>query len=472
MTDDRRPRILVVDDSAVVRRALCSLLTEGGYEPCPAASGEEAFDLCLREAYDIVLTDITMGTLSGVQLCRLLRSDPATAEVPVLLLTAADDPRSRFWGRNAGADGYLAKESVTSDLLPELGRLLKGRAARIAPPRPGRRIDPLSRLSQVLDNLLFRAVVATEARDLVNHVDDRDTFNRAVIDLACDIADYSYLVLRLDGPLGPTVTVHVRGTWPADGEDPSAAFATLGLDGIGSEQITVVRHPKSRPATSVRFGESSTVPLTVAGEQLGSLTVHSGTKRLGGGDIETVAQLAAELGIVVKSLFLMEQTRLLALTDSLTGLANRRHTSETLAQEIQRRERYKPELAVMMCDIDHFKAVNDAFGHNTGDEVLRRISATLQLEARRVDLVGRWGGEEFLLILPSTDREGARILAERIRHRVDHSPPIPNGPERITLSIGVATHGLGETPEELVARADEALYAAKRQGRNRVIVAD
>lgn len=105
-------RILVVDDSAVVRRTVHRHLAGRGYMVQTAASGEEAFDVCLREPFDLLVSDVTMGTLSGMQLCRLLRSDPATADMPIILLTAAGDPRSRFWGRHAGADEYLPKESI------------------------------------------------------------------------------------------------------------------------------------------------------------------------------------------------------------------------------------------------------------------------------------------------------------------------------------------------------------------------
>ena len=123
--EESPPLILVVDDSPTFRRAIGSMLSKAGYRVETASSGEEAFERGFKERYAAVVSDITMGALSGVQLCRLFRSDPATKDMPVVLLTAADDPRSRFWGRNAGAAAYVAKERARQDLVPEVERVLR-----------------------------------------------------------------------------------------------------------------------------------------------------------------------------------------------------------------------------------------------------------------------------------------------------------------------------------------------------------
>jgi two-component system cell cycle response regulator len=149
---------------------------------------------------------------------------------------------------------------------------------------------------------------------------------------------------------------------------------------------------------------------------------------------------------------------------------------ERLTEELERARRYSLDLALLIVDLDHFKTVNDSYGHLVGDEVLRGVSAMLQREARAVDVVARYGGEEFVVILPETAAEGAIALAERIRERVCNSPPIPGGEYgwlRVTVSIGVATvpTSHANSPEELISLADQALYRAKAGGRNRVCVA-
>lgn len=165
--------------------------------------------------------------------------------------------------------------------------------------------------------------------------------------------------------------------------------------------------------------------------------------------------------------------REMAVTDELTGLRNRRHIQHRLDEELSRAARNRRSLSIAMFDVDHFKEVNDARGHDAGDEVLRSVAAMALRAVRASDLVARYGGEEFLVVLPETDAEGARVIAERLRTwieamRVD----VPAGRVAVTASFGVATHrpDAPATPDgsALVRRADEALYRAKADGRNRV----
>jgi diguanylate cyclase (GGDEF)-like protein len=160
----------------------------------------------------------------------------------------------------------------------------------------------------------------------------------------------------------------------------------------------------------------------------------------------------------------------LSITDALTGLRNRRFLEEVLRVEVLRAMRYRTPLAVLMIDVDHFKRVNDAHGHPVGDDVLRQTGHTLAGVMRGTDVAGRWGGEEFLAVLLHEDLDGAGILAERLRTRVEAlACRGANGRGfSVTVSVGVAAFEHGETAESLVQRADAALYEAKGAGRNRV----
>jgi diguanylate cyclase (GGDEF)-like protein len=157
----------------------------------------------------------------------------------------------------------------------------------------------------------------------------------------------------------------------------------------------------------------------------------------------------------------------LARTDALTGLANRRTLDEAFQREIARAERLGECLSVIIGDLDHFKSINDQYGHVTGDQVLARAAAVFGSQLRPYDLAARYGGEEFVLLLPGTSTDGAIAIAERIRKEVAEIK-VPSCPRQITVSLGVASWMTGEAPEELVARADAALYNAKSTGRNRV----
>lgn len=157
----------------------------------------------------------------------------------------------------------------------------------------------------------------------------------------------------------------------------------------------------------------------------------------------------------------------LSVTDTLTGLFNRRHLTERLHEEIRRARRHDHRFSVLMADIDHFKEFNDSYGHQAGDQVLARLGEILREATREIDYAARYGGEEFLVLMPETELEGAVAVAERIRARLA-SEPIAGG--RVTVSVGVAAFPAhGESPEGLIASADAALYAAKRAGRNRVV---
>jgi diguanylate cyclase (GGDEF)-like protein len=162
-----------------------------------------------------------------------------------------------------------------------------------------------------------------------------------------------------------------------------------------------------------------------------------------------------------------EKVEKLARTDSLTGLANRRTLHEAMQREIARAGRLGEHLSLVMADLDHFKSINDQYGHTTGDHVLAGAAAVFGSNLRPYDLAARYGGEEFVLLLPATSTEGALVVAERMRKTLADIT-IPDCPQQITMSLGVATWMPGETPEQFVARADAALYRAKNAGRNRV----
>lgn len=456
-------RILVVDDSQTVRRALSAVLEKAGYIVETADCGEAAFEACMSRPYDLVITDVTMGALSGVQLCRLLRSDPVTEATPIVMLTAANDRRSRFWGAKAGADAYLGKESMGTKLLPTVQDLLGEAAPRLQTGtfRLRTTMRPLERLSKVLDQHLFDAVVSSEVRRLVDDADDRETFARAFCQLTGTIARYAYLALELDGPDGQTYTVHARGRFPRE-----VSERALGWLGISNTETAQLIHEGPIWDGAIDSGVAAHFPITAGSERLGMLQAFGGSRRLGGEDYRTLQLVAREIALPIKTLFLVERTRILALTDGLTGLANRRRCTHQLAHETARALRQKSAFSVAICDIDHFKRINDEIGHNEGDRVLREVAQTLAESVRTIDMVGRWGGEEFIALLPNAATQGGRIVAERMRRSIADCVDSLGRP--VTVSIGVAAYREGESAEQLVARADEALYRAKNRGRNRV----
>jgi diguanylate cyclase (GGDEF)-like protein len=210
------------------------------------------------------------------------------------------------------------------------------------------------------------------------------------------------------------------------------------------------------------------LPLAAGRESFGTLFLFG--RRFEREAVETANSLVAQAVTALDNAKLHRIVEQQALVDGLTGLSNRRHTEDRLDSELARAERFGGPLSIVVADLDDFKAVNDVHGHPVGDTVLREFARVLARTVRDADVAGRWGGEEFMLVLPGTDAAGAALLAERIRaHVAEGSLLTPEGvPVRVTASFGVAAYEPGRSLETLVATADLALYEAKRGGKNRI----
>jgi diguanylate cyclase (GGDEF)-like protein len=209
------------------------------------------------------------------------------------------------------------------------------------------------------------------------------------------------------------------------------------------------------------------VPLAVRGESFGTLVLTG--LSFSDHDREVAQSLASHAVTALENARLHEIVKRQALLDSLTGMPNRRQCETALATELSRAKRFGGPLAFVLADLDEFKTVNDRHGHVAGDRVLREFSDILRELVREADVAARWGGEEFALVLPNTDAQGAAVLVERIRSTLEHRTIGIDGHSiGITASFGVAVYPDEESAEELIEAADKALYVAKRAGKNRV----
>jgi two-component system cell cycle response regulator len=214
------------------------------------------------------------------------------------------------------------------------------------------------------------------------------------------------------------------------------------------------------------------LPLLVKDEVLGTFTVAARRPGAFASDRrEMLGVVANQVAISLQNGRMVQSLEEQATTDGLTGLVNHRTFQERFSAMLGRADRHKFRVSILLTDIDHFKKVNDTYGHPTGDAVLKRVAAILKASARKIDIVARYGGEEFALVLEGTDRAGARQLAERIREEVAaQNYESSKGPFKATLSLGVAVYpDDGKAKQEVIACADKALYAAKHGGRNRTV---
>jgi two-component system, cell cycle response regulator len=454
-------RVLLVDDSGAVRGVIASRLRDQGYEVEEAADGVAGAELALEHPPDVVVTDLWMPGLSGVQVCRLLRSEPLTQNIPVILVTGESDRRSRFWARTAGAAAYVAKTDSQALLnaLDALGPLPP--RAPPGPPNQKRRGSIHERLSARLDAALFESVVAGEVRSLAQSDGDAELVFSGLVQLVSEIAGYRWLALVTH----PAGRLFIHACPEAREMCESEARAALGV--VNAEPTFSVLDDRAllgRPSppivAQVRLGATMAGVLAMGPSERGASSE----------DKQLVAIIARELGGPLRIVSLVDAARHLAMTDPLTGLLNRRAFVEAMSREIARAARHEHPLSVMLLDVDHFKKVNDTRGHEAGDVVLRGVAEIAQRIARKSDIVARWGGEEFVVGLPHAAEAGARVAAERLRRAIaEASFALSEGaPVRVTASVCVAYSAAGENLELVVARADQAMYFAKSRGRNRV----
>lgn len=456
-------RVIVVEHQDDKRTALAERLRSQGYEVDALSCGVEAANQALAAPPRAVIADLWMPGVSGVQLCRLLRSEPATEHVPIVLRGDNDTPRQRFWAVRAGAAAYVAKGRMG-----ELVRSLDSAIAS-APQTDGffqihaEDIDIRDRVCQQLDAALYESVVASEVRALSTC----DTFHR-LFDLfsqfLCQVANYRWLAVVTEDP--PALGVHAR----PDDRDRAVSEAREALQ-VGPEVPLVM--VEDEDAEGCGDGPAPLTRVLCFGHhEVGRLAMAPTTTATE--DDALIELVAGELGGPVRIVNLVAKTNLLASSDPLTGLMNRRAFRDRVGAEVSRAERMETDLSLLLLDIDHFKSINDTHGHATGDDCLREVGALLASATRDYDLCARWGGEEFVVALPQTSPAQALLVAERIRGQIEELDVSASNGQTVPLSvsIGVATRRAQEKLDDLVGRADVAMYEAKAGGRNRVIQHD
>lgn len=455
-------RIIVVDPSDTGREVVARRLRAQGYLVEETGDVATGADMALCNPPAAVVADLWMPGISGVQLCRLLRSEPATAEVAVILCGDTDEPRHRFWADRAGANAYVPKHR-TGDLVRALGRAIVAATPSDAFffQLSGGTGDVRERIARHLDAALFDSVIASEIRALAA----AGAFER-LFDLFAQflsqVSRYRWLALSVDDGSRLAIHHHPRLKDSVEAEthaafDLSAAPRLLSIEDEDAIDVPWAVPPIVR---TIPFGNASVgkVALSPCSEQ------DAAAAEL------LISLVARELGGPIRMAALVEESQRLASTDALTGLMNRRAFAASMAIEIARSQRHGYPMSLILLDVDHFKLVNDKRGHQGGDKVLAGLGHLLSGGLLRCsDLAARWGGEEFVVAFPSTASDGGATAAERVRHAIEQMEVDEGGiPIPVTASLGLVELRPGESLESLVERADRAMYLSKKNGRNRV----
>ena len=478
------PKVLIADDSPLVLRMIEKMLEGAGFSVDTAKDGIEAIEKAFSSAVDLIILDVMMPRMNGYQACRLLKAEPSTREVPVVILTSKDQPGDRFWGIQTGADHYVTKDADPQRILELVKTVAAAQAARQRqqPPREVRHstsVDILSKVNDLLDRKLFEATLLTEigrvARSLV-HFDETFT---SVMGIIARVVDYTIGAMAFveDEDL-EVVLVLQRQVAPAVVEETKARV----LEAVAQRRGGVFTKVQARlfapggsephlPAET-NMGGFVPYPIETNGRLTGLLALAGkGVGRLAAERESFLGEVANVAQIVTENSRLFDRIKNLSVRDGLTDLFNHRHSVELLASEFDRVGRYEGGVSLLMIDLDHFKKINDEHGHPAGDAVLREVARLMKDTLRTVDALGRYGGEEFVAILPHTSYEEGLQTAERLRKLVqDRVFRFGTRELRTTISIGVASYPSErvDSPATLIREADQALYRAKESGRNSV----
>ena len=477
--------ILIADDSPLVLRMMQKMLEEAGFGVVTARDGLEAIEKAVAEDVRLVILDVMMPRMNGYQACRLLKTEPLTRDLPVVILTSRDQAGDRFWGLETGADYYITKDSEPHRILELVRNIIAQQPAPSRERQPDAQrssVDILSRVNELLDRKLFEATILSEIGRVARGLDKFDETFISVMTLVARVVDFSIGAMAfVEDEALEVALMHQRRNAPEALEDAKARLmqaigATRGDRAFRRTYARLFTPPGGAvgPEES-NLGGWACFPVAAGDRLVGMLGVGGRAVVRMGRDAEAfLSQVANQAHIVMENSRLVERLRNLSVRDSLTDLFNHRHSMELVDQEFQRVGRYPAHegISLLMIDIDHFKQINDSRGHLAGDAVLREVALVLKDSLRTVDSVGRYGGEEFVVILPHTPKDEAFRTAERIRQRVDaHAFDIGEDRVHVTVSVGVATFPSDEVdgPNALVREADRALYAAKEAGRNRVL---
>jgi two-component system cell cycle response regulator len=445
-------RILIVDDMPANTRLLEAKLAAEYYQVSSARDGFEALEIACNWQPDLILLDVMMPGMDGYECCRRLKDDAATLHIPVVMVTTLGEPGERLSGLDAGADDFLTKPVDYDTLMARVRSLV--RLKRLLDEWRARG-DTARALGLSVDRGMIPSIAG--ARALV--VDDWDQSSQNIREALGQDGVISASAHGFDEAIQMTAKVNfdlLVINLGITGEDPLKLVSILRASDVTHETPMLLVGEvgeKQRILRGFELGANDWLVQPVDPHELRARARNQIRRKF------YQDRLRSDLGTALE----------MALTDPLTGLYNQRYLRRHLSGLIEGAP--TRNLAVLMVDVDHFKSVNDLYGHASGDSALRLIADSLRLNTRVFDSVARYGGEEFIVVMPGTGPVEALAAAERLRRAVEEIEfnATPDTCAQLTVSVGVACTSMAAmSTDALLQAADIALYKAKRNGRNRV----
>jgi len=406
-----KTKILVIDDTQKNLEVVGQLLSDNNFDVTAANNGERGIAIAKKVMPDVILLDVMMPDVDGYDVCRRLKSDPKTTVIPIIFLTAKTDSDDLVKGFEAGAVDYITKPFVKDELLARVNvhaeLTIKSRQEKM--------------LAEMLDKYALEIII------------DNDGIIKYV----------STAFLRLTG---------------------------YAIEELIDKSFDILKHPDSFRSMLPDILDSVKNKFTYYKEI--DMRAKCGSKFIVNAFAEPVKSQDGQVKgaqCFMSDVTSKKELERLSITDKLTGLNNRQKLDQVLGYEFNQFQRYGTKFSVILMDLDDFKLVNDTLGHITGDKVLIKLAGILITNVRDTDTTGRWGGEEFLVILPKASEEEASLVAEKLRKNIEKDDFDIDKP--ITTSLGVAEISESISITKLLSNADKALYKAKKEGKNKVVKA-
>lgn len=490
----KKEKVLIAEVCDKTGTKLCNLLEAGGFEVIFSHNEFDAIEKTMQTSPDlIILGSMNSSGMNAYQVCRLLKNDPASKSVPIIILSHDKESNNKLYRTGDVPDETLFRGCEDQELLDAVTRNL-GKKNGDIPSEPAicnvnpvTKIDVIAKLNKLLDKKFYETALFSDLTGLVQNIFSYDDLAMSIMDIFSELIDYSVAMVIVTSDEGSKLTIHIHNDVNA------ALFAKVKETGftLFNEEIPTIANTKTWTKTISKDRIKN--DLEVPGKELDTLlyknisangVLSKGFIIFGSADNKVDDNKRDLLNIFIHEAYtilenawlyskLYKNIKNLSITDGLTGIYNHKYILGLVRQEFSRAKRYNHDFSLIMFDIDHFKNINDTFGHQTGDVVLREISTIIKDAVRTSDVVGRYGGEEFAVVLTETDADEAQIFAERLRKRVEEFKFFnPADPLKITASMGLACYPLNgiDTPNAFIKCADEALYKAKAEGRNMVCV--
>ncbi|MBP1465867.1 diguanylate cyclase [Candidatus Chloroploca sp. M-50] len=491
--------ILIVDDTPANLRLLLQVLQGAGYRVRAVTNGERALAAVRHSQPELILLDIRLPDIDGFEVCSILKTDSISHQIPIIFISALDDTNAKVNAFRAGGVDYVTKPIHPEEVLARVATHLALRQLNLQLQQANKNLAIRLNELETTNRLLGQEIVARRAAEernahLLAHERERvlrldQLLNEMmIISGPLDLTSVYQAIVNGVTRVLPCVSAALARAQQANTYLEIVAVANLSPDVVGIQipwqdpflgrvaAEKIMLQWETSPPELQSTGETLAAPLIVGDRLEGIIVVVEATSKISfdHADFQLLRLFTQQATIAIQNTRLFEEVQHLARIDPLTGLFNRRYFYEIAQRDLERMRRSRGSLGLMLLDIDHFKQINDQYGHHAGDQALQLVADLLRQRVRTADVSARFGGEEMVVLLPDASLEQTLVVAERIRTSIATlTIESEHGSFQLTVSIGVTIVSgkqLDCELDDLIIYADQACYAAKHAGRNQIKV--